>query len=241
MAFSHPALAGGKRKGGGGGGGGQAAHPGGGGGGGRGAIHSGGGQRALGGNAGQHANARHGLNRTHNQNSARGLGTRGRGNLRNAHARSFAGRGVHRLGARGGVGHWRSGLRWRNSHVLFSGYRRAWHNSWWWRWHYSRVVLIGGGWYYWDGGYWFPAWGYDPLFTAYVYDGPIYSYANLPPDEVIVNVQEILQDQGYYAGDVDGQLGQKTRDAIGAYQADHALEVTSAVDEPTVQSLGLNS
>jgi peptidoglycan hydrolase-like protein with peptidoglycan-binding domain len=55
----------------------------------------------------------------------------------------------------------------------------------------------------------------------------------------VVNVQEALQDQGYYRGDVDGQLGQLTRDAIGQYQQDHQLEVTAAIDEPTVQSLGL--
>ena len=32
---------------------------------------------------------------------------------------------------------------------------------------------------------------------------------------------------------------EKTRDALGAYQTDHDLEVTSAVDEPTVEALGL--
>ena len=54
-----------------------------------------------------------------------------------------------------------------------------------------------------------------------------------------MNVQTELQDQGYYTGDVDGQLGAQTRDALAAYQSDHNLEVTSAVDEPTVESLGL--
>ena len=98
---------------------------------------------------------------------------------------------------------------------------------------------MGGGYYYWDGGYWYPAWGYDPAVSFYAFDGPIYSYYNLPPDQVIVNVQTELQDQGYYTGDVDGQLGPQTRDALAAYQSDHNLEVTSAVDEPTVESLGL--
>ena len=58
---------------------------------------------------------------------------------------------------------------------------------------------------------------------------------------MVVNVQTALQDQGYYTGDVDGQMGQQTRDAVSAYQRDHDLEVTSAVDEPTVDALGLNS
>ncbi len=100
-------------------------------------------------------------------------------------------------------------------------------------------MVVGGGYYYWDAGYWYPAWGYDPAFSFYVYDGPIYSYENLPPDQVTMNVQTQLQDEGYYTGEVDGQVGPKTRDAIGVYQADHNLEVTSAIDEPTVEALGL--
>jgi peptidoglycan hydrolase-like protein with peptidoglycan-binding domain len=55
-----------------------------------------------------------------------------------------------------------------------------------------------------------------------------------------MNVQTALQDEGYYTGEVDGQVGPKTRDALGAYQSDHNLEVTSAVDEPTVEALGLS-
>jgi len=98
----------------------------------------------------------------------------------------------------------------------------------------------GGNWY-WDGGYWFPAWGYDPGYSGYVYDGPIFAYANLPPDQVVVNIQEALQDQGYYAGEIDGQLGQQTRDALAAYQRDHNLELTAAIDEATVQALGLTT
>jgi hypothetical protein len=38
---------------------------------------------------------------------------------------------------------------------------------------------------------------------------------------------------------VDGQGGPQTRDALGAFQADHNLEVTSAIDEPTVEALSL--
>ena len=99
---------------------------------------------------------------------------------------------------------------------------------------------MGGGYYYWNAGYWYPAWGYDPALSFYVYDGPIYSYDNLPPDQVTMNVQAALQDQGYYTGEIDGLVGPKTREAIGTYQTDHNLEVTSAIDEPTVESLGLS-
>jgi hypothetical protein len=139
--------------------------------------------------------------------------------------------------------HWRSGLHYQNTHALYGGYHRVWHDQGYWHSHYSSVVYVGGpywgGHWYWDGGYWFPAWGYNPGFVGYVYDGPIFAYNNLPPDEVVINVQEALQDQGYYTGNIDGQFGNQTRDALAAYQRDHELEVTAAIDEPTVQSLGL--
>ena len=38
----------------------------------------------------------------------------------------------------------------------------------------------------------------------YAWDGPIYAYNRLPPDQVIANVQAALQQQGYYHGEVDG-------------------------------------
>jgi hypothetical protein len=118
---------------------------------------------------------------------------------------------------------------------------RIFHDHTWWVTHYNRVVIAGGGWYYWDSGYWYPAWGYDPAAPAYVYDGPIYSYDNLPPNEVIMNVQSELEFQGYYTGPIDGQLGPQTQTAIAEFQRDHGLDVTSAVDYDTANSLGLLS
>src|SRR2546421_7369620 len=51
---------------------------------------------------------------------------------------------------------------WRGSrYVVFRNYRPAWHDRVWWIGHYPRIVLIGGGWYYWNSGFWYPAWGYD--------------------------------------------------------------------------------
>lgn len=129
----------------------------------------------------------------------------------------------------------------RGYHEVFHTYHPVRHDRVWYTSHYDRVVVVGGGYYYWDAGYWYPAWGYDPAFSFYVYDGPIYSYDNLPPDQVTMNVQTALQDQGYYTGEVDGLVGPQTREALGAYQTDHNLEVTSAVDEPTVEALGLTA
>jgi hypothetical protein len=110
-------------------------------------------------------------------------------------------------------------------------------NSWTQR--HSRFVLVSGGYYYWDNGYWYPAWGYDPAYEFYAYDGPIYGYNDLPPDQVIANVQAALQTQGYYRGEIDGLLGPLTRAALAEYQSANGLYPTSAIDEPTLESLGM--
>jgi len=124
------------------------------------------------------------------------------------------------------------------NYAAFRNYHREWHNRNWWRHNHSRIIFVSGGWYYWDTGYWYPAWGYDP-YAYYPYDGPIYGYNDLSPDQVIENVQMQLQRDGYYAGPIDGVLGPMTRQALAAFQADRGLAVTSAVDEPTLATLGL--
>ena len=88
-------------------------------------------------------------------------------------------------------------------------------------------------------GYWYPALGYDPANDYYDYDGPIYTYGDLSPDQVIANVQSALQEEGYYLGEVTGSFAPATRAAIARYQVDHGLIVTGAIDEPTVEALGL--
>jgi hypothetical protein len=119
-------------------------------------------------------------------------------------------------------------------------YRHERHDRDWWRRHFTTVVFVTGGFYYWDAGYWFPAWGYSPAYDNYDYDGPIYTYGNLLPDQVIVNVQSALQEEGYYSGPITGSLSPATRQAIANYQRDYGLAVTAAVDEPTIEALGLN-
>lgn len=109
----------------------------------------------------------------------------------------------------------------------------------WWQQRYPIIVLVGGGYYYFDAGYWFPARGYDSSYEAYDYDGPIYTYGNLLPDQVILNVQRALTDLGYFAGVLSGSLSPATRSAISAYQQDNGLIVNGVVDAPLVYSLGL--
>ena len=118
-------------------------------------------------------------------------------------------------------------------------YQHFRHTRYWWKRHFTSFVLVGGGYYYFDSGYWCPAWGYDPGYESYDYDGPIFTYGNLLPDQVIVNVQRALQDRGYYDGGISGALSPATRRAISAFQQDEGLEVNGAVDGPTVYALGL--
>jgi hypothetical protein len=136
------------------------------------------------------------------------------------------------------VNNWRSDRFRGSDYSAFYNYNRSWHDRSWWTNNYSRIVFVLGGWWYWNAGYWYPAWGYAP-YAYYSYDGPIYGYGDLTPDQIIANVQIQLQRDGYYVGAIDGVLGSQTRWALAAFQADHRLAITSAVDQPTLATLGL--
>jgi hypothetical protein len=128
---------------------------------------------------------------------------------------------------------------WQGSnYTVFRNYSSQRHDRNWWHNHCSRVVFVSGGWYAWNAGCWYPAWGYAPN-AYYAYNGPIYTYNNLPPDQAIANVQAALQALGYYHGPVNGILGPVTRVAIANYQRDHGLYITAAIDESTLASLGM--
>lgn len=137
------------------------------------------------------------------------------------------------------VNHWRGDRFAGRNYAAFRNYHRAWHDRGWWRSHYNNIIFVSGGWYFWNSGYWYPAWGYDPGYY-YPYDGPIYGAAGLTPDQIVMSAQQQLRDDGYYNGPVDGVLGSQTRYALAAFQADHGLAVTSAVDEPTLATLGIS-
>jgi len=138
------------------------------------------------------------------------------------------------------------GKKWHNKKDQVSyddAFRRHWHESHdrnWWHDHCQTIVFVNTGYYFLDGSYWYPAYGYDPLQTYYDYDGPVYTYSNLLPDEVIANVQTALQGAGYYYGPITGSLSVDTRAAIANFQRDYGLQVTGAIDEPTVGALGLD-
>lgn len=114
------------------------------------------------------------------------------------------------------------------------------HDRHWWNQHCRTIVFVNTGYYYLDTGYWYPAYGYSSTYDSYDYDGPVYTYSNLLPDQVIANVQAALREEGYYVGPITGSLGPATRAAISNFQRDYGLIITGAIDQPTVQSLGLN-
>jgi hypothetical protein len=132
--------------------------------------------------------------------------------------------------------------RWQGQqYEVFRSYHPERHDEGWYRSHFGRVELIGGGYYYFNSGYWYPAWGYNPSSEYYAYDGPIYVGQRAePPDRVIADVQAVLQQMGYYKGEVDGLLGPMTREALAAYQTDQGLTATAAIDEPTLDALGMS-
>ena len=128
----------------------------------------------------------------------------------------------------------------RLSHAdAFRRHWHEWHDRNWWHDHCDTIVFVSIGYYFLEGSYWYPAYGYDPLNSYYDYDGPIYTYGNLLPDEVIANVQTALQDAGYYFGAITGSLSLETRAALANFQRDYGLQITGAIDEATVQTLGL--
>lgn len=127
----------------------------------------------------------------------------------------------------------------RNYFDALRSHRHEWHNRDWWKQNCNTIVFVTGGYYFLDAGYWYPAWGYDPFNSYYDYDGPIYTYGNLLPDQVIANVQAALQDAGYYFGAITGSLSVETRAGLVNFQRDQGLIVSGAIDEPTVAALGL--
>ena len=123
---------------------------------------------------------------------------------------------------------------------VYRSYHPERHDRGWYHQHYQRVELIAGGYYYFNNGYWYPAWGYDNGHEYYAYDAPIYvGHRSEPPDRVIADVQAALQEMGYYKGEVDGLLGPLTREALTGYQTDNGMTVTAVIDEPTLDSLGM--
>jgi Putative peptidoglycan binding domain. len=58
---------------------------------------------------------------------------------------------------------------------------------------------------------------------------------------MVKEVQIALRNRGYYAGVVDGWLGQDTGFGIQRFQVDHGLRVKPTIERPLLLSLGIVS
>src|SRR6266700_5876237 len=60
-------------------------------------------------------------------------------------------------------------------------------------------------------------------------------------DQMIERVQQALKDQGFYYGEVSGEMNANLTAAIRRYQIRNGLKVTGELNDETLQSLGLKS
>src|SRR4249919_4398925 len=60
-------------------------------------------------------------------------------------------------------------------------------------------------------------------------------------DQLVENVQQALKDQGFYYGEVTGEMNANLTAAIRRYQIRNGLQVSGELNAETLQSLGINS
>lgn len=60
-------------------------------------------------------------------------------------------------------------------------------------------------------------------------------------DQLIESVQQALKDQGFYYGEVGGEMNANLTAAIRRYQIRNGLQVNGELNNETLQSLGINS
>jgi len=129
-------------------------------------------------------------------------------------------RNVRTSVAYGGNGNYAQGG--NNSH---GQYAFASHDGWvqgrQYDWNGHHYGWYGNGWYI-----------IDPFYAGY---SPGYYNSG----SVGVEVQQALNQQGYYQGPIDGIIGQGTSAAIAAYQRDNGLRVTGTITRGLLRDLGV--
>jgi peptidoglycan hydrolase-like protein with peptidoglycan-binding domain len=60
-------------------------------------------------------------------------------------------------------------------------------------------------------------------------------------DQLVESVQQVLKDQGFYYGEVTGEMNATLTAAIRRYQIRNGLQVNGELNSETLQSLGINS
>jgi peptidoglycan hydrolase-like protein with peptidoglycan-binding domain len=63
----------------------------------------------------------------------------------------------------------------------------------------------------------------------------------LRADQLIQSVQQALKDEGFYYGEVSGEMNANLTAAIRRYQIRNGLQVTGELNDETLQSLGIRS
>jgi localization factor PodJL len=69
------------------------------------------------------------------------------------------------------------------------------------------------------------------------HEGTPATTAGIDMKKAVQNIQRILNKNGYDAGGTDGVMGQKTKNAIMAFQGDNDMQPTGEVDEKLVKAL----
>lgn len=60
-------------------------------------------------------------------------------------------------------------------------------------------------------------------------------------DQLTENVQQVLKDQGFYYGEINGETNATLTAAVRRYQIRNGLQVTGQLNDETLQSLGIKS
>ena len=60
-------------------------------------------------------------------------------------------------------------------------------------------------------------------------------------DQLVEHVQQVLKDQGFYYGEINGETNANLTAAIRRYQIRNGLQVSGELNSETLQSLGINS
>jgi hypothetical protein len=137
----------------------------------------------------------------------------------------------------------------RHRDRVWHGHRYHWNNGAW--------VIFNDEYYPWDDSYYIAS---SPDVDAdadagYNYDGDVPSDAGAPnpapntpavaadpgpqEDSIAADVQQSLASRGYYDGQIDGVVGDVTREAIADFQKDNRLPVTGYITKSLLNALGL--
>jgi Putative peptidoglycan binding domain len=136
------------------------------------------------------------------------------------------------------------------------GWDRHWDRIWHghhYHWNDGAWVIVNDGYYPWDDSYYVPASPDVYPDMSYDYgDSPSNAGAPNPPPSVAAgsasptnsesiagDVQQALASRGYYDGQIDGMVGDGTRQAIADFQKDNNLPITGYITKSLLTALGL--